>query len=107
MNPIAMLAKRVLHEPKEHVASRVRKMCDDMPPRRRLIAVAALLSVFILTAFIVFGHACYRMGARRAVVDYEISHMRHLDINVSQGRATPGKLTPDSAYDSTGIENED
>ncbi len=66
MNPIAMLAKRVLHEPKEHVASRVRKMCDDMPPRRRLIAVAALLSVFILTAFIVFGHACYRMGARRA-----------------------------------------
>ncbi len=56
------------------------KACDDLPRNQRLMVVTVLLSAFILTAFFVFGNACYRMGAGHARKSIEIEHIRQLDL---------------------------
>jgi len=44
------------------------------------MVVTALLSVFILIAFFVFGNACYKMGTRQARQTFDIEHIEGIDI---------------------------
>lgn len=76
----AGLIDRCWYGPKDRVSGSLRKMCDDMPPKRRVTVVAVLMSVFVLTAFYLFGHACYRMGARQAANSFEIEHIHGLEV---------------------------
>lgn len=65
-NLVSPLYNKVWHGPKGRLSAKVRKVCDDMPHKQRLTVVTVLLSAFILIAFFVFGHACYKMGAKHA-----------------------------------------
>lgn len=65
-NLVSPLYNKVWHGPKGKLSAKVRKVCDDMPHKQRLTVVTVLLTAFILIAFFVFGHACYRMGANHA-----------------------------------------
>lgn len=86
-NLVSPFYDKVWHSPKGKLTSRIRKACDDLPRNQRLMVVTVLLSAFILTAFFVFGHACYKMGAGHARQAVEIEHIRQLEL--------PDENTPD------------
>ena len=65
-NLVSPLYNKVWHGPKGKIRERVKKACDEMPHRQRLTVVTVLLSAFVLIAFFIFGHACYKMGAGHA-----------------------------------------
>ncbi len=65
---------------KGRVTAKIKKACDDLPPQQRLTVVTVLLSAFVLTAFFVFGNACYKMGARQAQHTIEVEHIRPIDL---------------------------
>lgn len=105
----ARLYIRVWQRPKANAADSVRNFCEGLEPKQRLTLVTAMLSVFILTAFFVFGHACYRIGTRQACHSIEVEHIRTLDL---QGQPKSIDRQPivkqiDSAYDTTRMESED
>ena len=79
-NLVAPLYNKVWHGPKGKIRERLKKACDDLPKNQRLMVVTVLLSVFVLTAFFVFGHACYRMGAGHARRAIEVEHIKQLEI---------------------------
>ena len=79
-NIVTPLYNKVWHSPKGKIRERIKKACDDLPRNQRLMVVTVLLSAFILTAFFVFGNACYRMGAGHARKSIEIEHIRQLDL---------------------------
>lgn len=79
-NLVAPFYNKVWHGPKGKLTARVRKACDDLPRNQRLMVVTVLLSAFVLTAFFVFGHACYKMGAGHARQAVEIEHIRQLEL---------------------------
>ncbi len=79
-NLVAPLYNKVWHGPKGKIKERLKKACDDLPKNQRLMVVTVLLSVFVLTAFFVFGHACYRMGAGHARQAIEVEHIRQLEL---------------------------
>lgn len=111
-SPLARLVDRVWREPKGKVGMKIRQVCDDMPHKQRLMVVTVLLSAFVLIAFFVFGNACYKMGARRAVFEYEVEHLYNLDLpehSVKDTAYYPEEFfnETDSAYDDTGVENKD
>lgn len=107
----------VWREPKCKVGGKLKQVCDDMPHRQRLMVVTAMLSAFVLIAFFVFGHACYKMGAKRAVFQYEVEHLHKLEIPEPKLSEYPYEEKiileqkcldqTDSAYDNTGVESED
>lgn len=79
-NLVASFYNKVWHGPKGKLNARIRKACDDLPRNQRLMVVTVLLSAFVLTAFFVFGHACYKMGAGHARQAVEIEHIRQLEL---------------------------
>ena len=79
-NLVAPLYNKVWHGSKGKIRERLKKACDDLPKNQRLMVVTVLLSVFVLTAFFVFGHACYRMGAGHARQAIEVEHIRQLEL---------------------------
>ncbi len=79
-NLVAPLYNKVWHGPKGKIKERLKKACDDLPKNQRLMVVTVLLSVFVLTAFFVFGHACYRMGAGHTRQAIEVEHIRQLEL---------------------------
>ena len=79
-NLVAPLYNKVWHGPKGKIREKLKKACDDLPKNQRLMVVTVLLSVFVLTAFFVFGHACYRMGAGHARQAIEVEHIKQLEI---------------------------
>ena len=79
-NLVAPLYNKVCHGPKGKIREMLKKACDDLPKNLRLMVVTILLSVFVLTAFFVFGHACYRMGAGHARQAIEVEHIKQLEI---------------------------
>lgn len=79
-NLVSPFYDKVWHGPKGKIKERVKKACDDLPRNQRLMVVTVLLSAFILTAFFVFGHACYKMGAGHARQAVEIEHIRQLEL---------------------------
>lgn len=113
---LAGLIDRVWRQPKSKVYGKIRQVCDDMPHRQRLMVVTVLLSAFVLIAFFVFGHACYRMGAKRAVFEYEVEHLHEFELPEPKLSEYTEEELPlkqeyckqtDSAYDDTGVESED
>ena len=111
-SPLARLIDWVWREPKGKVGTKLKQVCDDMPHKQRLMVVTVLLSAFVLIAFFVFGHACYKIGAKRALFEYEVEHLYNLDLPEYSVKDTVCSLEKfyiptDSAYDDTGVESED
>ena len=111
-SPLARLIDWVWREPKGKVGTKLKQVCDDMPHKQRLMVVTVLLSAFVLIAFFVFGHACYKIGAKRALFEYEVEHLYNLDLPEHSVKDTVCSLEKfyiptDSAYDDTGVESED
>ncbi|WP_167761643.1 TraL conjugative transposon family protein [Barnesiella sp. WM24] len=77
------LYNKVWHGPKGKIRERLKKVCDDMPHKQRLTVVIVLLTAFILIAFFVFGHACYKMGAGHARQAIEIEHIQQLELSTN------------------------
>lgn len=90
--------------PKVRFTSRLKGACDAIPPRRRLTAVLLMLTVFVLTAFFVFGHACYKIGLGKSRQAVEIEHIHTIDIPTINNIPNPVNLP---AYDDAGMESED
>ena len=93
---------KVWHTPKGKLSARLRKVCDDLPHGKRVTVVGIMLTVFVLTAFFVFGHACYRIGLGQALRRIEMRHISPLDLPVH-------KVEPltSTVYDNAGMESED
>ena len=111
-SPLARLIDWVWREPKGRVGAKLKQVCDDMPHKQRLMVVTVLLSAFVLIAFFVFGHACYKIGSKRALFEYEVEHLYNLDLPEHSVKDTVCSLEKfyiptDSAYDDTGVESED
>ena len=79
-NLVSPFYEKVWHGPKGKIKERVKKACDDMPYKQRLTVVTILLTAFILIAFFVFGHACYKMGAGHARQAIEVEHIQQLEL---------------------------
>lgn len=79
-NHVSSLYYKVWHGPKGRLADRIRVACEALPRRQRLTVVAILLSAFVLMAFFVFGHACYKIGAGHARQAIEIEHIRQPEL---------------------------
>ena len=79
-NLVSPLYNKVWHGPKGKIKERVKQAFDDMPHKQRLTVIIVLLSAFILVAFFVFGHACYKMGAGHARQAIEIEHIQQLKL---------------------------
>lgn len=73
---------KVWHSPKTRLAGMIRRRCDTMSQKQRLTVVTVMLSAFILIAFIVFGHACYKLGLGHRS-ELKVEHIRQLDVNKS------------------------
>ncbi|WP_368408442.1 TraL conjugative transposon family protein [uncultured Duncaniella sp.] len=95
---------KVWRNPKGKLSAKLRKMCDNLPLNQRLTVVTVMLSVFVLVAFFVFGHACYRIGLGHSRQAVEVEHIRSLELPSTSNDVQP--LTP-SAYDNAGMESED
>ncbi|MCM1141123.1 MAG: TraL conjugative transposon family protein [Muribaculum sp.] len=124
--PFVRLIDWVWRNPKANVSAGIKKACDDMPPRQRLMVVTVLLSVFVLLAFFAFGHACYKIGAKQVLNQIEVEHIYNMELPKS---GIPEKMDSDeeeclrwlkeykelgsdeqltdSVYDITGMESED
>lgn len=71
----------VLRKPKNFIGSYLRSKCDRIPENRRLTVVTVLLSLFVLTAFFVFGNACYRIGRGQAATErIEVKHIEGMEL---------------------------
>lgn len=90
--------------PKGRLTTRLKGACESIPPIQRLTVVSLMLTVFVLTAFFVFGHACYRIGLGKAQKSVEIEHIMPIDI-VTISPVHELQNLPD--YDDTGVESED
>ena len=101
-SPLARLIDWVWREPKGRVCAKLKQVCDDMPHKQRLMVVTVLLSAFVLIAFFVFGHACYRIGMGQALRRIEVRHISPLDLPVH--KVEPLTTT---VYDNAGMESED
>lgn len=103
-NPFATFANKVWRNPRGRLTAKIKAACDDLPRNQRLIVVAVLLSAFVLTAFFVFGHACYRLGLGHSRQSLEVEHIRSLELPSVENDVQP--VIP-AAYDDAGIESED
>ena len=70
MNPLKKIVNWVWRTPKDKVVECLKNKCDAMPHKQRLTVVGLLFGTFLL-----FGHACYKMGAQEQRVKFEIEHM--------------------------------
>lgn len=93
---------KVWHTPKGKLSSKLRGLCDGIPQKQRLLVVTIMLCAFILIAFFVFGHACYKIGLGHSGLLVEVEHIQPLEI--SNPDVEP--ITP-AAYDNAGMESED
>lgn len=121
----ARLVDWVWRNPKANISEGIKKTCDDMPPKQRLMVVTVLLSAFVLVTFFVFGHACYKIGARRqAYNEIKVKHLKNIELPSYHDKALETyeeacvnrfdadedmdyEPSKDAANDSTGMESED
>ena len=113
----------VWRNPKANISEGIKKTCDDMLPKQRLL-VTVLLSAFVLVAFFVFGHACYKIGARQAYNEIEVEHLKNIELSSCSDKYIEEykkeclildddsvdmdyEPSKDSDNDSTGMESED
>lgn len=93
---------KVWHTPKGKLSVKLRSLCDGIPQKQRLLVVSIMLCAFVLIAFFVFGHACYKIGLGHSVRLVEVEHIQPLKI--SKPDVKP--ITPVD-YDDAGMESED
>lgn len=97
---------KVWSKPGRLVGSFLRRKCDGIPEERRLMVVTVLSALFVLAAFFVFGHACYRMGRGYTLTEQvEIRHIKGVElpaISDSDSLMVGNKIP---AYDFSGTEN--
>ena len=93
---------KVLHSPKGKLSSKLKDLCDGLSHKQRLMVVTIMLCAFVLIAFFVFGHACYKIGLGHSGRIVEVEHIQPLKI--SNPDVKP--ITP-VAYDNAGMESED
>lgn len=79
-NLVSPLYDKVWHGPKGRLSEHIKKKCDALPQKKRVTLVFILLGAFILTAFLLFGNACYKAGARQTRHTFEIEHIRSIDL---------------------------
>ena len=77
---VAPLYNKVWHGPKGRLKGRIKDWCDGLPDKRRTKLVFALFGAFVLTAFLLFGNACYKIGTRQARHQIEVEHIRSLEL---------------------------
>lgn len=70
---------KVWHLPKTCLSETLKRKCEALSHKQRVGVVTILLSVFILSAFFAFGHACYRMGQGHSST-MQVSHIKSLDV---------------------------
>lgn len=92
----------IWRNPKGKLTSRLKGACDAISPRRRLTAVSLMLTVFVLIAFFVFGHACYKIGLGHSGRLVNVEHIQPLEIHKPDV-----KPITTAAYDDAGMESED
>lgn len=78
-NPIQRFMDWVWRTPKSKISERLRNKCEAMPHKQRLTVVGLLFGILTLTAFLLFGHACYKIGAREERTKIEIKHIESID----------------------------
>lgn len=93
---------RVWHTPKGKLSAKLRSLCDGIPQKQRLLVVSIMLCAFVLIAFFVFGHACYKIGLGHSGRLVEVEHIQPLEINNPDVKP----IAP-AAYDDAGMESED
>ena len=93
---------KVWHTPKGKLSAKLRSLCDGIPQKQRLLVVTIMLCAFVLIAFFVFGHACYKIGLGHSGRLVEVEHILPLEITNSDVKP----ITP-AAYDNAGMESED
>lgn len=93
---------KVWHAPKGKLSAKLRSLCDGIPQKQRLLVVTIMLCAFVLIAFFVFGHACYKIGLGHSGRLVEVEHIQPLEINKPDVKP----ITP-AAYDDAGMESED
>lgn len=76
---------KVWRSPIVRLKSAIKGRCESLPPGQRLTVVTVLLSAFVLTAFFVFGNACYKIGLGQARKAIEIEHIEPLGITPEAG----------------------
>ena len=65
---------------KSRLSALIRGKCEKMSHRNRITVVTVLLTAFVLCAFFVFGHACYKLGQGEAGKSIEIEHIQKLEL---------------------------
>ena len=93
---------KVWHTPKGKLSSKLRGLCDGIPQKQRLLVVSIMLCAFVLIAFFVFGHACYKIGLGPSGRLVEVEHIQPLEINNPDVEPITS-----AAYDNAGMESED
>ena len=93
---------KVWHTPKGKLSSKLRGLCDGIPQKQRLLVVSIMLCAFVLIAFFVFGHACYKIGLGHSDRLVEVEHIQPLEINNPDVEPITS-----AAYDNAGRESED
>lgn len=93
---------KVWHAPKGKLSSKLRNLCDGIPQKQRLLVVSIMLCAFVLIAFFVFGHACYKIGLGHSGRLVEVEHIQPLEINNPDVEPITSV-----AYDDAGMESED
>lgn len=74
------LYNKVWATPKGKLASLIRDKCENLTHRDRVTVVTVLLTAFVLCAFFVFGHACYKLGLGEARKQIEVEHIQQLEL---------------------------
>ena len=72
---------KVWRSPIGRLKSFIKSKCENLSPKQRLTIVTVLFSAFVLTAFFVFGHACYKIGLGQARKAIEVEHIAPLEIS--------------------------
>ena len=93
---------KVWHTPKGKLSAKLRSLCYGILQKQRLLVVSIMLCAFVLIAFFVFGHACYKIGLGHSGRLVEVEHTQPLEINNPDVKP----ITP-AAYDNAGMESED
>ena len=104
----ATIYNKVWGKPKAALGAYLRRKCDGIPANRRLTLITVLLSLFIITAFFVFGNACYRIGRGQALMErIEPEHIEGLELpSLDNGDPPDIWQFNDSEYELSGTENE-
>ncbi len=99
---------KVWGKPKSALGAYLRRKCDGIPANRRLTLVTVLLSLFIITAFFVFGNACYRIGRGQALMErIEPEYIKGLKLpSFNNGDTSDIGQFNESGYELSGTENE-